>query len=102
MRMSDGVQTCALPICTIHDAESAQRYRFGLGTADYFLCGRCGVYVAAVLAARDGLYGTAIVNALADAERFTPPPQPADYRSEERRVAQERVSKCESRGSPIP
>src|SRR3546814_8578254 len=101
MRMSDGVQTCALPICTIHDAESAQRYRFGLGTADYFLCGRCGVYVAAVLAAGDGLYGIAIVNALDDAERFTQPPKPADYaRSEERRVGKECVSTCRSRWSP--
>lgn len=40
---------------TIHEAEAVQRYRFGLGTADYFLCGRCGVYVAAVLAEGDDL-----------------------------------------------
>jgi hypothetical protein len=25
------------------------RYRWGLATADFLVCGRCGVYVAAVL-----------------------------------------------------
>lgn len=67
---------------TIHDAEVVQRYRFGLATADYFLCGRCGVYVAAVLAEGDGLYGIAIVNALDNAEQFTQAPKPADYSAE--------------------
>src|SRR3546814_1448818 len=37
---------------TIHDAEVVQRYRLGLATAAYFLCGRCGVYVVAVLTDR--------------------------------------------------
>jgi hypothetical protein len=31
------------------EAGALNRYRFGLGTADYFLCARCGVYVAAVM-----------------------------------------------------
>ncbi|HMA16311.1 MAG TPA: hypothetical protein VKP12_16105, partial [Kiloniellaceae bacterium] len=51
-------------ILTVHDADAVRRYRFGLATADYFLCGRCGVYVAAVLGEGDKLYGIAIVNAL--------------------------------------
>lgn len=67
----------------LHDAEAVRRYRFGLATADYFLCGRCGVYVAAVLADGSDLYGIAIVSALDDAERFTQPPQPADYSAED-------------------
>lgn len=68
---------------TIHDAAVVRRYRFGLGTADYILCGRCGVYVAAVLSEGDALYGIAIVNALEDAERFTRSPTPADYSAED-------------------
>lgn len=68
---------------TLRDAAAAQRYRFGLGTADYFLCGRCGVYVAAVLAEGRDLYGIAIVNALDDAEQFTQPAKPADYAAED-------------------
>jgi hypothetical protein len=67
----------------IHDAAAVQRYRFGLATADYFLCGRCGVYLAAVLTDDDNLYGIAIVNALDDAARFTQPPKPADYSAED-------------------
>ena len=66
----------------IHDADAVQRYRFGLATADYLLCGRCGVYVAAVLAEGDELYGIAIVNALDDAASFTQSPKPADYSAE--------------------
>jgi hypothetical protein len=68
---------------TIHDADAVQRYRFGLATADYFLCGRCGVYVAAVLTEGEALYGIAIVNALDDAEAFTQPSKPADYSAED-------------------
>ncbi|MGF1592167.1 MAG: GFA family protein [Kiloniellaceae bacterium] len=75
---------------TLHDAAVARRYRFGLATADYFLCGRCGVYVAAVLAEGDALYGIAIVNALEDAERFTRPPAPADYSAEDEPARRER------------
>ena len=70
-------------ILTLHDAVAVQRYRFGLATADYFLCGRCGVYVAAVLAEGDALYGIAIVNALDDAEAFTQAAKPADYSAED-------------------
>ena len=28
--------------------EKAMRYRFGTGTTDFLICGRCGVYVAAL------------------------------------------------------
>jgi len=31
---------------TVRAAENLIRYRFGLKTADYLVCGRCGVYVA--------------------------------------------------------
>lgn len=67
----------------IHDEEVVQRYRFGLATADYFLCGRCGVYVAAVLADGPDLFGIAIVNTLNAADLFTQPPLAADYAAED-------------------
>jgi hypothetical protein len=67
----------------VHDESAVQRYRFGLATAEYLLCRRCGVYVAAVLAEGEKLYGIAIVNALDDAARFTQPPKPADYSAED-------------------
>jgi len=67
---------------TLRDPAALQRYSFGLGTADFFLCGRCGVYLAAVISEGDDLYGIAIVNALDDAERFSQPSKPADYSAE--------------------
>jgi len=75
---------------TIHDAAAVRRYRFGLATADYFLCGHCGVYVAAVLAEGDALYGIAIVNALDDADSFRQAPKPADYSAEDEAARRQR------------
>jgi len=45
----------------IAEPDSARRYRFGLKTADFLICTRCGVYVAAVLPDPGG--AVAIVNA---------------------------------------
>src|SRR5438552_5931344 len=36
-------------VITVHDPEQLLRYRFGLRTADFLVCGRCGIYVAAVM-----------------------------------------------------
>src|SRR3546814_16468946 len=85
---------------TIHDAEVVQRYRFGLATADYFLCGRCGVYVVAVLTDGDGLYGIAIVNALDNAEQFTQASKPADYSAEGEADRQIGRASCRERVGP--
>ena len=76
----------------IKDANVVQRYRFGLRTADYLICGRCGVYIAAVLAERDRFYGIAILNALDDSVRFTLPPKPANYSAED--AAARRRRRC--------
>ncbi len=72
------VRACACSFCRAHGAstvsdpkghltiriaepEAAQRYRFGLRTADFLVCARCGVYVAAILPDPHG--AVAIVNA---------------------------------------
>ncbi|HIP78216.1 MAG TPA: aldehyde-activating protein [Kiloniellaceae bacterium] len=68
---------------TLKDPAAVQRYRFGLSTADYFLCGRCGVYVAAVLEEAGRHYAIVIVNALEEAGRFSQPPLAADYSRED-------------------
>ena len=65
------------------EEQSLNRYRFGLGTADYFLCTRCGVYVAAVMSEGERAWSVVIVNALDDAERFTRPAQPMVYDAED-------------------
>ena len=39
-------------------ARSIERYRFGVRTAEFLLCRRCGVYVAAVIGRDDGKRAT--------------------------------------------
>ncbi len=77
----------------VHDPAALIRYRFALETADYLVCGRCGIYVAAVARTGGRWHATINVNALDDAERFSRAPEPVDYDGEseegrrERRVA---------------
>jgi hypothetical protein len=52
-----------------HEPDLLIRYRFGLRTADFLVCGRCGTYMGAVMAAGDALVATINVNS------FDPPLQ---------------------------
>lgn len=93
------VRACACSFCRAHGARTATdpegmvvlrardpalvgRYRFGLATADFLVCRRCGVYVAAVIDAGDGARATVNVNALAEAARFTREAAAVDYGDE--------------------
>ena len=62
----------------LEEPAAVQRYCFGLGTSDFLLCGRCGVYVGAVMEEAGRAYAIAIVSAFDDAERFTRPAVPMD------------------------
>ena len=44
----------------------AIRYRFGTGTTDFLICGRCGVYVGAMAELDGQLYTTLNLNAFDD------------------------------------
>jgi hypothetical protein len=55
------------------------RYRFALGTADFFVCARCGVYVGCVI---DDAFATLNIRALDEAARFTQAPRPMDWSAE--------------------
>lgn len=68
---------------TVRDETMLQRYRFGLGTAEFLVCGQCGVYVAAVMTEGDRAYATLIMNAFETAEQFTQPVMPVDYAGED-------------------
>jgi hypothetical protein len=59
--------------------EDAVRYRFGARSADFLVCGRCGVYVAAVMSSEAGAVATLNVNTLDDRAAFTQPPEAVDY-----------------------
>lgn len=93
------VRACACSFCRAHGARTATdpsglavlgardpalvgRYRFGLATADFLVCRRCGVYVAAVIDAGGDLRATVNVNTLAEAARFTREAASVDYGGE--------------------
>lgn len=81
------IRCCQCSFCRAHDAlstsdphgelsfrakqpEHLQRYRFGLGTADFLLCRQCGVYIGATIDTPTGPFGIINTHALQ--------PQPAD------------------------
>jgi len=55
----------------VHDPDQLIRYRFELKTADFLICGRCGIYVAAVLTVGDSSCATVNINSLDSPEGFT-------------------------------
>ncbi|MGQ0676254.1 MAG: GFA family protein [Rhodospirillales bacterium] len=59
-----------------------EKYRFDTRTADYLVCRRCGVYVAALCQTPQGLRAVVNVNALDDRALFTQAPQAHDYGGE--------------------
>jgi hypothetical protein len=80
------------------DPTRLERYRFGLRTADFFLCNRCGVYVGAAMAGEHGRYGIISVNALAPLPTELARPQPMSYEGES---AAERGHRRQERWTPI-
>ena len=67
---------------TFRAGDSLVRYRFGLGLADFLVCGRCGVFVGAF---EPGEPPRAVlnINVLADAARFTAAPRELDFDAED-------------------
>ena len=77
------IRACQCRFCRVHDALSTsdpagriafeasdpgqlQRYRFGLKTADFLLCRRCGVYIGAIIKTPKGRFGIINTHALVD------------------------------------
>jgi hypothetical protein len=81
----------------IREPAELSRYRFGLGTAEFLICRRCGVYVAALMTDADGYYATLNVLALAERERFTQPVTAVSYDAED---AATRVARRKARWTP--
>ena len=70
-------------VLTLGEPAATSRYTFGLRTAEFLVCARCGVYVAAVMP--DGDAHLAVVNVLALDDRacFTAAPVWMDYDGED-------------------
>lgn len=63
--------------------EEVLHCRFGQATADFLLCRRCGIYVAAVLTTESGRsYATLNVNCFDRSEEFAQAVVPVSYESE--------------------
>jgi hypothetical protein len=67
----------------VRDESLLSRYRFALHAADFLICRRCGVYVAAFMADGDGGYATLIVNVLDNHADYSRPPVPVEYDAED-------------------
>jgi hypothetical protein len=74
----------------IRQGDLARRYRFDSRTADYLVCGRCGVYVAAVVEEEGRAHAVIMVRALDDGELFTQAAVPMDFGGE---TPQERTAR---------
>jgi len=85
---------------TLHvgEAEALQRYRFGLKTADFLVCRRCGVYIGAQIETAHGAFGIVNTLTMLPITEELPPATPVDYGSES---ASERRARRELRWTPL-
>ena len=65
------------------DPEALLRYRFSLGTADFLVCNRCGVYLGAYFDDGEAAYATLNVNAFEARAEFVGGGAPTDYDNED-------------------
>lgn len=84
-------------VITVHHPEELLRYRFGLRTADFLVCARCGIYVAAVMNEGSASFATVNVNTLDVVDRFTQPATPVTYEAE---TPAERSARRQARWTP--
>lgn len=70
------------------DVDEAVRYRFGLKTADFLVCGKCWMYVAAVLTSEAGAVATLNVDVLDERRACSAEPERVDYDGESPRDRQ--------------
>jgi hypothetical protein len=92
-----GARTCQCSFCRAHGASwtsdptgrltvriggPVSHYRFGTGTADFLICGTCGVVPAVVAEMEGGPHGVVRVDCLADRDAFLAAAAPSDYDGE--------------------
>ena len=82
----------------IRDVDLLERYRFGLKTADFLLCKRCGVYVGAQIETFHGAFGIINTLTMMPVPDGLPVPALTDYSSES---SNDRVERREKRWTPL-
>ncbi|HEX4153835.1 MAG TPA: hypothetical protein VHY75_16635 [Steroidobacteraceae bacterium] len=73
------------------------RYRFGQRTADFLICSRCGVYIAALIETVKGCFAVISVNALVPYLEDLPATQAVSYDGES---IEQRTRRREARWTP--
>ena len=66
----------------VRDPAQLNRYRFGLATAEFLICRRCGVYVGALMSEDGAAYAIVNVNVLAAPEALAQATLPVSYDGE--------------------
>jgi hypothetical protein len=74
------------------------RYRFGKLTADFLICGKCGVYLGAAISAAHGSYAIVNTNALLPIPENLAAPVATSYENE---TAEQRIARREQRWTPM-
>jgi hypothetical protein len=82
----------------VEDAGLLRRYRFGMRSADFLLCGRCGVYLGAQIEIDARAYGIVNTAALTPAPAQLPAALPVDYGAES---SSERARRRAQRWTPL-
>ena len=80
------------------DANALERYRFALGTADFLICTRCGVYIGALVETEGRAYATINLNTMTTPVEDVAPAEPIDYDTE---GAGERIERRACRWTPV-
>ena len=83
-------------VFTEHEPDTLKRYAFGLKTADFLVCSRCGVYIGIQLTAGAPV-GIVNINTLDDRALFTAEPITADYDYED---TAGRIARREAKWTP--
>jgi hypothetical protein len=78
--------------------ESLQHYRFGLKTADFLLCSRCGVYLGAQIETTRGAFGIVNLRTLVPRPDGLAEAAPADYTAEN---SSDRLERRAKRWTPL-
>jgi hypothetical protein len=82
----------------VADPALLERYRFGLGTADFLVCRRCGVYLGAVHAEGGWSWATININTFRSTAGLGEAAEPVSYDGES---AAERRVRRRARWTPV-
>ena len=83
---------------SVADENALERYRFGLATADFLLCARCGVYIGALVESAGRAYATLNLNTMTTPVERIPDAVEVDYDAEN---ASGRIERRASRWTPV-